>query len=149
MLNNNRGINSFHRLHGGGKGSGSSPGFVWLLCLSVVIQKPVSLLIYCTVWAESWWTVILTYDELKTSFSTVSRFRGFPEEPLGFLHIKALDLDEDLYEVICYIGAIQYCNCIASISFDCLIQPKLTRLVFWLILEGLWPICSIWCWDSI
>ncbi|KAI2665001.1 Leukemia inhibitory factor receptor [Labeo rohita] len=25
-------------------------------------------------------------------------FRGFPEEPLGFLHIKALDLDEDLYE---------------------------------------------------
>lgn len=38
--------NSLLRLPAAGEGSGSSPGFDRLLCLSVVIQKPVSLLIY-------------------------------------------------------------------------------------------------------
>lgn len=102
MLNYNGYNNPVHSLPADGQGSGSSGGFGRLLCLSVVIQKPVSVRIY-SMCCE----LMHCSSHLTTAFSTVSRIRGFPEEAFGFLHVKALDLDEDLYEVIHYIDAVQ------------------------------------------
>lgn len=100
--------NGLLRLPADGEGSGSSPGFGRLLCLSVVVQTPVSLLIYSMCCELMNCTSLLCGAlTLMTSFSIVSRIRGFPEESFGFLHIKALNLDEDLYEVIHYIDAVK------------------------------------------